>query len=286
MRKYVAQQTYDNFVYPNNNVAVYDNDGIVQNIPTSGITGTVSGFTASKVGTTITVSFNYTWTRNGSDVFRTNSDRINLFSVHMMTPDKTYYKPWRLFDVKYVTGTTQNTYAGSYTASVTQAEFGETYGSGVYSFEIRFIGGLNTYVVCQTASIVAPTGTPTPTPTRTVTPTPTPTSGTPTPTPTQTITPTTSSPPVYRTIQLSNPPGVSSTSAACSIGSGLTYYINYASAISSGLVIYTNPSLTTRLYNSDPLADGYYVMLFDNNSGIRYAVDFDSLGDVNSVTSC
>jgi hypothetical protein len=188
MRKYVAQQTYDNFVYPNNNVAVYDNDGIVQNIPTSGITGTVSGFTASKVGTTITVSFNYTWTRNGSDVFRTNSDRINLFSVHMMTPDKTYYKPWRLFDVKYVTGTTQNTYAGSYTASVTQAEFGETYGSGVYSFEIRFIGGLNTYVVCQTASIINPTNTPTPTRTQTPTPTLTTTPGlSPTPTPTPTL---------------------------------------------------------------------------------------------------
>lgn len=187
MRKYVAQQTYDNFVYPNNNVAVYDNDDIVQNIPTSGVTGTVTSFTATKVGTTMTVSFNYTWTRNGSEVFRTNSDRINLFSVHMMTPSKTYYKPWRLFDVKYVTGTTQNSYTGSYTASVTQAEFGETYTDGVYTFEVRFIGGLNTYVVCQTSSIVSPSNTPTTTRTPTPTPTLTTTPGlssTPTPTPT------------------------------------------------------------------------------------------------------
>lgn len=181
MRKYIPQRTYEDFVYPNNNIAIYDNNDVVQNILDEGITGTVSGFTATRVGTTITVSFNYTWQGNGSDVFRTSSDRINLFSVHMMTPDKTYYKPWRLFDVKYVTGTTQNTYAGSYTASVTQAEFGETYGYGLYSFEIRFIGGFNTYVVCQTASMVAPTSTPTPTPTLTTTPGVSPT---PTPTPT------------------------------------------------------------------------------------------------------
>jgi len=92
-----------------------------------------------------------------------------------------------LFDVKYVTGTTQNSYTGSYTASVTQAEFGETYTDGVYTFEIRFIGGLNTYVVCQTSSIVSPSNTPTTTRTPTPTPTLTTTPGlssTPTPTPT------------------------------------------------------------------------------------------------------
>ena len=46
MRKYIAQATYEDFVYPNNNVAVYDNE-IVQDINGNEVTGSISGFTSS-----------------------------------------------------------------------------------------------------------------------------------------------------------------------------------------------------------------------------------------------
>jgi hypothetical protein len=188
MRKYIPQATYENFVYPNNNVAIYDNNDVVQDINSNEITGSTSGFTASISGTTLSVSFNYTWNKNGGEVFINQADRLHLFSVHMMTPAKKYFNPWRLIDYKYVTGTTLNSYTGSYTASVTAAEYGETLGYGEYSFEIRFIGGLNTFIVCQNYTISAPPSSPTPTPSPTTTPglspTPTPSPGTsPTPTP-------------------------------------------------------------------------------------------------------
>lgn len=191
MRKYIAQATYEDFVYPNNNVAVYDNE-IVQDINGNEVTGSTSGFTSSISGTTLTLSFNYAWSRNNAEVFRTQSDRINLFSVHMMLPDLIYYKPWRLIDLKYITGATPSNSTGSFTTSVTAAQFGvASFPSGLYSFEIRFIGGLTTYPVCQNYTMSGPT--PTPTPTMTMTPTVS-VSSSPgssvSPTPTMTVTPT------------------------------------------------------------------------------------------------
>jgi len=276
MRKYIPQQTYENFVYPNNNIAIYDNNDVVQNIPISGVTGTVSGFTATKSGTTITVSFDYTWTRNGTDVFRTQSDRINLFSVHMMTPDKTYYKPWRLFDVKYVTGTTQNSYTGSYTASVTQAEFGETYGSGLYSFEIRFIGGLNTYVVCQTASIIVPS--PSPTPTKTSTPTPSPSvtpglSASPTPTPTATPSPT--PPGVYFSYNVTS--GYPSSAAACLEGTSSIVLYGAVTLFLDNPIFYTTPYLNTPYAGSS---------LYYKNTGTNEWVQIDNSGNNIAEGNC
>ena len=200
MRKYIAQATYEDFVYPNNNIAVYDNNEIVQDINSNEVTGSTSGFTSSISGTTLTLSFNYAWSRNNAEVFRTQSDRINLFSVHMMLPNLIYYKPWRLVDLKYITGATPTNSTGSFTTSITAAEFGvPSFPSGLYSFEIRFIGGLTTYPVCQnfTMSGATPTPTPTSSPGASASPTPTPSvtsspgsSASPTPTVTPSITPT------------------------------------------------------------------------------------------------
>jgi len=66
MRKYIPQATYQDFVYPNNNIAVYDNDNVVQDINSNEVTGSISGFTSSVSGTTLTLSFNYTWNRNNA----------------------------------------------------------------------------------------------------------------------------------------------------------------------------------------------------------------------------
>ena len=92
-------------------------------------------------------------------------------------------------------------------------------------------------------------------------------------------------PPAYRQILLSNPPGVSSASLACSITTGLPKFISDDWAITNGLIIYNDSTLTTKTYVNDPYG-GNYAMLFDTANGQKYAVTFDSSGNVNTVTNC
>jgi hypothetical protein len=299
MRKYIPQATYENFVYPNNNIAIYDVNDVVQNINSNEITGTITGFTATVTGSTINVSFNYTWNKNGGEVFINSASRLHLFSVHMMTPAKKYFNPWRLIDYKYVTGTTQNSYTGSYSTSITSAEFGETFTAGIYAFEIRFIGGLNTYIVCANATLTPPvSATPTPTPSITpsggapVSPTPTPsvtaTSGlSPTPTPTVTATPTstpgtsptpsiTPSPsPVYYPFSISA--GYSTSVLACLDSTPVVTIYGGTGGFLSNSVFYSNSSLTT------PYAGGgvYY-----NNTATNQFVQIDNSGNNTGGGTC
>jgi hypothetical protein len=131
-----------------------------------------------------------------------------------------------------------------------------------------------------------PTATATPTNTPTATPTNTPTNtGTFTNTPTNTLTATPTSTPIARPIILSNPPGVATSGEACAITTGLTKYINSTFAITNGLVIYNDTGLITKTYTNDPYS-GNYAMLYDTNNSLRYAVTFDSSGNVNTVISC
>jgi hypothetical protein len=135
-----------------------------------------------------------------------------------------------------------------------------------------------------TPSQTVPGSTPNPSSTLTPTPTQTPTS-TPSPSPSSTPTPTPSATPAYRAIILSNPPGETTSGAACALTTGLTKYINSTFAITNGLVIYDNTGLTTKTYTNDPYS-GNYAMLYDTNNSLRYAVTFDSSGNVNTVISC
>ena len=111
-------------------------------------------------------------------------------------------------------------------------------------------------------------------------------STTPTPTVSPSRTPSITPSISYKELKLSNPPGNDSVSATCAITSGLTYYYDSNWTITNGLVIYTNTSLTTRLYTSNPLAEGYYLWLQDVSTGSTYAVTFDSSGNVNTVSDC
>lgn len=91
-------------------------------------------------------------------------------------------------------------------------------------------------------------------------------------------------PPMSIPIQLSSPPGEDNTTAACLVSSGTTYYIDSSAPIATGLEIFTDPGLTTRLYLSDPLAPGKYLWL--ERTGFTAAVDFDATGLVDNVVSC
>lgn len=188
-RKYIRQIINQNFVYPNNEVPEYDLE-IVHDINDNSVSGTITNFSAVTATTTgITFSYDYTWARNGAEPFISDFGVLNLVSVHMMTPSQSYYKPWRCINVVSSTGTTINTSSGTInTGVITPAMLGvNTFVSGTYYFEFRFIGHRAIYPICAQLSISpTPVITPTPTPTGTVTPTPTPTGPTPTPTPTPT----------------------------------------------------------------------------------------------------
>jgi hypothetical protein len=94
-----------------------------------------------------------------------------------------------------------------------------------------------------------------------------------------------SEPPAYRQILLSNPPGEATPALACNIQTGNQKFIDDSSTISNGLIIYNDPTLTTKTYTSDPY-DGKYAMLYDTSNGVRYAVTFDEFGNVNTKTNC
>jgi hypothetical protein len=187
-RKYIRQIINQNFVYPNNEVPEYDLE-IVHDINDNSVSGTITNFSAVTATTTgITLSYDYTWSKNNAEPFVSDFGTLNLVSLHMLTPSQSYYKPWRCINVVSSTGTTITTSSGTVnTGVITPAMLGvNTFVSGVYYFEFRFIGHRAIYPICAQLTInPTPVVTPTPTP---VTPTPTPTG--PTPTPTQTPTPT------------------------------------------------------------------------------------------------
>lgn len=113
-----------------------------------------------------------------------------------------------------------------------------------------------------------------------------------TPTPSITITPTPSltyvaqpSPsPISRTVTFSLVIGGTSIADACDVSTGQTKYIAVGQAISNGLVLYDDPSLTTRTFGSDP---GLFGWLQDpGNSNAEYGLDFDANGTVSVVNTC
>lgn len=189
--RYINQQTYNNFVYPNNNVNQYDVE-IIHEINNNSVSGTVTNFSATTINATgITVSFNYTWSKNGAEPYIKSNDSLEFMSVHLMGPTQNYFKPWRCVASNASIDNTITGATGTRTIDLLPSDLGLTvFTTGDYQFEIRMIGKRAVYPICQTLTVTVPNPTPTPTPTPTLTPTPTATPGaTPTNTPTPTPTP-------------------------------------------------------------------------------------------------
>ena len=79
---------------------------------------------------------------------------------------------------------------------------------------------------------------------------------------------------------MSNPQ--SSSSNACNQISGLNKYVQRYFAIGAGLIIYNDPALTTKTFNTD--IGGQYVTIFSGSQ--KYAVNFDNDGVVYSSINC
>ena len=198
-RKYISQVEWDNFVFPNNRVTEYDVE-IIHDINDNCVNGSISNFSVTGVTTTgMTINFDYVWALNGATPFVRNSGAVSVLSLHMMSPQQNYYKPFLcvgrfVFSDIPITRIESGVTPGFDRLSfvVTPAMIGLTaFTTGTYYFEVKFIGERCVFPVCFSQSItIGPSPTPTPTATITPTPTATPVGPTPTPTATPTSTPT------------------------------------------------------------------------------------------------
>jgi hypothetical protein len=186
-KRYIPQLPSNDFVYPNNDRVEYDQE-IVHEINNNTVTGSVSGLTLSIVDVNdLQLQYTYTWNRNDAEVWIRNSNLLGLLSVHVLAPGQDYFKPWKIWDSVANSNLNLTTSSSTITRTIVPSFVGLTgFPNGEYTFEFRFIGKLQPYVVCATATLSGSPVTPTPTPTPTITPGP----DTPTPTPTQTPTPT------------------------------------------------------------------------------------------------
>ena len=254
-KKYIAQNNVSNFVYPNNTLTQYDVE-IIHDLKEDTVTGTVSNFTMSNSGSNVIVSFDYTWNLNTAEPFINNTGQLNVLSLHMMTPDKLYFKPW--INVGYISdaNTSLTTKSGTASFTVTPAMASTTsFVSGDYFYEVRFIGHRSIYAVPMQAADILPTPTPTPTATPTPTPGLSPTS-TPTPTPTPSSTPSGG-------------------------GGSYNYYsiTKYQCHQPSPCTLY-EADLFGRTTNPFTLTNGYY---YNNGDGFVYLVNFSTAGPTYDV---
>lgn len=181
MKKYIGQINSQNFVYPGNTLAEYAVE-IIHDLKNESVSGDVTNFSATTVSSTsITAQFDYDWALNGAEPWITNAGELNLFSVHMMEPSLTYFKPFRCVGLESTSVTGTTTTGGTFTFTVTPSDMEvSSFSNGTYYFEIRMIGHRATLPICITSTISAiPVPSPTPSPSP-VSPTPTPT---PSPTP-------------------------------------------------------------------------------------------------------
>ena len=164
-KRYIPQTPNNDFVYPNNDKVEYD-ENIVHEINDNTVSGTISGLTLSYSGPNLQLQYTYEWSKNGADTWVRESGNTGLLSVHMLAPNQEYFSAWRIVD-SVSTPTTNPTVIGpiSLTRYISPSSFGLTsWPAGQYTFEFRFIGLKQNYIICETATLA---GLPTPTPTST-----------------------------------------------------------------------------------------------------------------------
>lgn len=184
-KKYIKQIDNTNFVFPNYNLAEYDID-IIHEIKDNSVSGNTAGFSIlynSGTGN-LQLSFTYQWALNNAEPFISNDGKLNILSLHIMTNDKKYFKPWICVGLIQRNDTSLTYVTDTQNFIITPQMVGQTsFTSGTYFAEIRMMGHRAVFPLNYSDTVVIPTPTPTPTSTNTPTPTPTPTV---TPTPTAT----------------------------------------------------------------------------------------------------
>jgi hypothetical protein len=180
-KKYISQINNTNFVYPNYKLAEYDIE-IIHELKENSVSGTTSGFDMSYSAGEISISFTYQWYLNSAEPFISNDGKLNILSLHIMTNDKKYFKPWICVGLIQDNNTSLTYKTDTQNFVVTPQMVGQTsFTNGTYFAEIRMMGHRAVFPLNYSDTVsgitVTPTPTPTVTPTNTPTPTPTPSGG-------------------------------------------------------------------------------------------------------------
>ena len=154
MSKYIPQINNQNFVYPNYDLAEYDVD-IIHNLNENSVSGVITNFTGTSItSSSVTFSYNYTWNKDNADPVISNSNVLNLLSVHVLAPGQNYFKPWRCVNLITSMSISGTTFSGFNSFTVTPSQLGLTsFVTGTFYLEFRFIGQKAIYPVCQSKSV-------------------------------------------------------------------------------------------------------------------------------------
>ena len=158
-RRYIPQTPNNDFIYPNNDRVEYDvtiSHPVNDNCPTGSVSGLT--LTVNSGGTSLDIDYDYTFDQNGSIPFYRGSGNHGYISVHMMTPDQDYLKPWRMVD-SISSSTPADTYSGSRSITVSASDFGVSdFPGGTYTFEFRLISEDCVTVICDSYEVPVWTG--------------------------------------------------------------------------------------------------------------------------------
>lgn len=277
-KKYIKGRKSLDFVYPNYELSEYDID-IIHDINNNCVSGNVINFVATSTSSSsMSFSFDYQWSKNGAEPFiyaADGSDTLALLSVHMLSPDTDYYKPWRVVHNVVQTGSTSgNTYSGSTSFTISSTNFQvASFSAGNYIFEFRFIGHRCIYPICATLSNL-----------NTPTPTPTPTAIPPTATPTPTPTPTPTGPPEYTAAVYA------STNSALSGGPSVvtvTYKIDSGSWSGFTATVSSNPNSPSFMLNiSVPSGSTLYLGLRDVTDANNITAGYSTTIPAGTTGTC
>jgi len=136
-KKYIAQIENTNFIFPNNDLYEYDVE-IIHDINNNFVSGNVTNLVAELVNsnTELTITFDYNWLLNGAEPQNLSNGHLSVMSIHLMTPDQQYFKPWILIDNISNSDNSQTNLSGSYSYTYNP---GKTLPYGLYVLEFRFI---------------------------------------------------------------------------------------------------------------------------------------------------
>lgn len=108
----------------------------------------------STSATGITLSYSWSWDLNGAEPFLNQDGDLVLYSIHALSPESDFYKPWFMVDYYKETYTGQTTGSGDSTVTITPDQFNlSLFVDGNYYFEFRFIGHRCVYPVSVCATI-------------------------------------------------------------------------------------------------------------------------------------
>ena len=136
-------------------MAEYDVE-IIHDLKENTVSGTTSGFSILYDNGTgnLGLSFSYQWYLNSAEPFINNNGKLNILSVHLMSNQKQYYKPWICIGLIQRDNTTLTYVGDTQNFVITPAMMGQSsFTAGKYYAEIRMMGHRVIYPINYSYSV-------------------------------------------------------------------------------------------------------------------------------------